>query len=150
MAKQNGNGQAPASELTELIANFEAAKAQAAEFDVQIATLKEQRNDAAARVKELGAKLKAALGLVNPKIAAMVAARKANATKRAADGFGIRALKLLADDGIAYSTSALVEEFGGTMGSAYQTLHGLHKQGKVSRNESGDWFATEAGKEAVA
>jgi|GEM_PF-6935345 len=96
---------------------------------------------AAAECKRIEREL---LSLIRPRRAKKEGVAKPS--RRQAEGFAARALKLLAQDGGSYSLAALVEEFGGTMGAGYQAMHALRGQGLVDRTTNGDWALTEKGR----
>ena len=111
----------------------------------ELAHAQEAFKEADAQCKRIEVEL---LSLIRPPRAKKDGA-PAKPHRRGAEGFGARALKLLAQDGGSYSLAALVEEFGGTMGAGYQAMYTLRKQGLVDKTTGGDWVLTDKGRATV-
>lgn len=151
MGKQNGVNGATApeavSELTSAIAEFSGIKKNVERLDQQVGELKAQEAAMLERGRELAAKIRELLNLGGKGSRKPASAN--TAPRRPRGERATEALRLLYD-GEVYSTQFFAEEFGGTVGAAYQVLKKLADKGLVSRPAEGKWQATESGKQAAA
>ncbi len=149
MAKQNGtmsNGSADAGgigNLSAAIVEFDGIKREVEALDAKLTGIKAQRAAALERGKALAPQIRELLSLGGRHPAAKSAHKK----RRGAQGE--IALKLLLEDGGPYSTVTFAEEFGGSVGAAYQVLRKLRDKGLLKQPKEGQWELTEAGKQAA-
>ncbi len=158
MGKQNGtNGNgaqaheaSSSGELAVAITEFAGLKNKVAELDARLVEVKAERDSVLARGKELAARIRELLNLggrrAGKKRSSSVSGDRPAVRKA---GRQSQALELLFD-GEIYSTAFFADEFGGTVGAAYQVLKELFDKGMVTRPADGKWTITEKGKQAAA